>query len=114
MASEGSTPPVRWGLLGTGDITNKVIRGARRSDRLTFVAVGSRTPERAEAYAAAADVPRAPGSYQGVLGDPDVQAVHIPLPNSPQHEWTMHAPRAGKHGLWEKAYTTRVDEAEAA
>ena len=43
MASEGTAAPVRWGLLGTGDITNKVVRGARRSDRVDFVAVGSRT-----------------------------------------------------------------------
>ena len=33
MASEGTAAPVRWGLLGTGDITNKVVRGARRSGR---------------------------------------------------------------------------------
>ena len=114
MASEGSTTPVRWGLLGTGDITNKVTRGARRSDRVEFVAVGSRTAERAEAYAGSHDVPRAYGSYGALLDDPDVEAVYITLPNSLHHEWTMHALRAGKHVLCEKPYSTRVEDVEEA
>ena len=114
MASEGSTTPVRWGLLGTGDITNKVVRGARRSDRLEFVAVGSRTQERADAYAGSHDVPRAHGSYEALLADPDVEAVYISLPNSLHHEWTMHALRAGKHVLCEKPYSTRVEDVEEA
>jgi predicted dehydrogenase len=114
MASEGSTTPVRWGLLGTGDITNKVTRGARRSDRVEFVAVGSRTSDRAEAYAGSHDVPRAHGSYEALLDDPDVEAVYISLPNSLHHEWTMHALRAGKHVLCEKPYSTRVEDVEEA
>ena len=114
MASEGPTTPVRWGLLGTGDITNKVTRGARRSDRVAFVAVGSRTSERAEAYARAHDVPRAHGSYEALLDDPDVEAVYISLPNSLHHEWTMHALRAGKHVLCEKPYSTRVQDVDEA
>ena len=114
MARDGSTTPVRWGLLGTGDITNKVTRGARRSDRVEFVAVGSRTAERAEAYARSHDVPRAHGSYEALLDDPDVEAVYIALPNSLHHEWTMHALRAGKHVLCEKPYSTRVGDVEEA
>jgi predicted dehydrogenase len=114
MASEGSTTPVRWGLLGTGDITNKVVRGARRSDRLTFVAVGSRTAARAEEYAGSHDVPRAHGSYEALLDDPDVEAVYISLPNSLHHEWTMRALGAGKHVLCEKPYSTRVEDVEEA
>ena len=85
MASEGSLRPVRWGLLGTGSITDKVVPGARRSDRVTFVAAGSRTLERAEAYAADKGVPRAHGSYEALLDDPQVEAVYISLPNSMHH-----------------------------
>ena len=80
--------------------------GARRSDRVTFVAAGSRTLERAEAYAAPKGIPRAHGSYEALLDDPDVEAVYI-SPNSMHHEWTMHALRAGKHVLCEKPYSTR-------
>ena len=107
MASDGSNDPVRWGLLGTGSITDKVVPGARRSDRVTFVAAGSRTLERAEAYAVPKGVPRAHGSYEALLDDPQVEAVYISLPNSMHHEWTMHALRAGKHVLCEKPYSTR-------
>ena len=114
MASEGTAAPVRWGLLGTGDITNKVVRGARRSGRVEFVAVGSRTAGRARDYAASHDVPREHGSYEALLDDPDVEAVYISLPNSLHHEWTMHALRAGKHVLCEKPYSTRVADVDEA
>ena len=101
MVSERMMNPVRWGLLGTGSITDKVVPGARRSDRVTFVAAGSRTLERAEAHAAPKGIPRAHGSYEALLDDPDVEAVYISLPNSMHHEWTMHALQAGKHVLCE-------------
>ena len=114
MASEGSMSPVRWGLLGTGSITDKVVPGARRSDRVTFVAAGSRTLERAEAYAAPKGIARAHGSYEALLDDPEVEAVYISLPNSMHHEWTMHALRAGKHVLCEKPYSTRVADVHEA
>jgi len=114
MASDMANAPVRWASLGTGDITNKVVPGARRSDRVIFVATGSRTAERAAAHAAALDIPRAHASYEALLADPDVEAVYISLPNSMHHEWTMHALRAGKHVLCEKPYTTRVAEVDEA
>ena len=91
MASEGSMKPVRWGLLGTGSITDKVVPGARRSDRVTFVAAGSRTLERAEAYAAPKGIPRAHGTYESMLADKNVEAVYNSLPNSLHHEWTIKA-----------------------
>ena len=73
-----STPtPVRWGLLGTGDITRKLLAGARRSPEVVVTAVGSRTIERARAFAAANDIPTAHGSYEELLADPQVDAVYI-------------------------------------
>jgi predicted dehydrogenase len=101
-----TTPtPIRWGLLGTGDITRKLLAGARRSSEVAVTAVGSRTIERARAFAAANDIPRAHGSYEELLADPEVDAVYISLPNSLHHTWTMAALAAGKHVLCEKPYT---------
>ncbi len=101
---------IRWGLLGTGHITEKLLRGARQSDQLEVVAVGSRTAQRARAFAADAGIARAHGSYDDLLADAEVDAVYISLPNSLHHEWTLRSLAAGKHVLCEKPYTRHPDE----
>jgi D-xylose 1-dehydrogenase (NADP+, D-xylono-1,5-lactone-forming) len=101
---------VRWGILGTGDITNSFLEHAREARDAEFVAVGSRSPERAEAFAKTNGFERAHGSYEALLADPDVDAIYITVPNSLHHRWTMAALEAGKHVLCEKPYTRRPAE----
>jgi len=110
----GDRGPVRWGILGTGRITSKMLAEVRGSETVEVVAAGSRTRERAEAYTAEHRIPRAHGTYEALLADPDVEAVYISLPNVLHHEWTMHALAAGKHVLCEKPYSVRpADVVEA-
>jgi D-xylose 1-dehydrogenase (NADP+, D-xylono-1,5-lactone-forming) len=106
--------PVRWGILGTGDINNRFLAHAREAPNAEFVAVGSRTQERADAFANRYGISRAHGSYESLLDDPDVAVVYINVPNSLHHEWTMRALEARKHVLCEKPYTRRAQEVEAA
>jgi xylose dehydrogenase (NAD/NADP) len=106
--------PIRWGLLGTGNITRKLLIGARQSDTVDVVAVGSRTADRARTFAAANGIGRSHGSYEALLADPDVDAVYISLPNSLHHVWTMASLAAGKHVLCEKPYTRRPAEVDEA
>jgi xylose dehydrogenase (NAD/NADP) len=106
--------PVRWGILGTGDINTRFLAGARLTDTADFVAVGSRTVARAEDFAKRHGIPRALGSYEELLADPDVEAIYNTLPNSLHHEWTLKSLAAGKHVLCEKPYSrhpAEVDEA---
>jgi D-xylose 1-dehydrogenase (NADP+, D-xylono-1,5-lactone-forming) len=106
--------PVRWGILGTGDINNRFLAGARLSDAADFVAVGSRTAARAAEFAEQHGIPRTHGSYEELLADPDVEAIYNALPNSFHHEWTLKSLTAGKHVLCEKPYSrhpAEVDEA---
>jgi D-xylose 1-dehydrogenase (NADP+, D-xylono-1,5-lactone-forming) len=106
--------PVRWGILSTAHINRLVIAGARKTSQVELIGVASRDLTRAQTYASEWRIPRAYGSYDELLGDPDVEAVYISLPNSLHVEWSVRALEAGKHVLCEKPLSPRPDEVEAA
>jgi predicted dehydrogenase len=104
---------LRWGVLSTADIAlKKVIPGMRRAARTKLVAIASRDEPRARAAADALGIPRAHGTYEALLADPDVDAVYIPLPNHLHAEWAIAAARAGKHVLCEKPLAMTAADAE--
>jgi predicted dehydrogenase len=105
---------VRWGIVSTARINDKLLAGARLAAGVDVVAVGSRDRTRGEAFAAEHGIGRVHGSYEDLLADPDVEAVYIPLPNSMHVPWSIRALDAGKHVLCEKPLTRRVAEAESA
>jgi predicted dehydrogenase len=105
--------PLRWGLLGTARINRALIPPLRSSPRNRLLAVASRTPEAAAAYAKEWGIERAHGSYEALLADADIDVVYVPLPNSLHAEWTIRAARAGKHVLCEKPLATSVAEVVA-
>jgi predicted dehydrogenase len=95
-------PPLRLGLLSTAGI-NRALLGTRDDcDAVEIVAVGSRDAARSRAYADEFSIPRAHGSYEALLADPELDAVYVALPNVLHHEWAMRALAAGKHVLCEK------------
>ncbi|HEY7667773.1 MAG TPA: Gfo/Idh/MocA family oxidoreductase [Actinomycetota bacterium] len=107
------TGALRFGVLSTADIgMRKVLPAMLRADRVEVVAIASRDLGRAQAAAAELGLPRAHGSYEDLLADPDVDAVYNPLPNHLHAEWTIAAARAGKHVLCEKPLATTVADAE--
>jgi xylose dehydrogenase (NAD/NADP) len=105
---------VRWGILSTARINDKLLAGAREAEGVEVVAVGSRDGERGRAFAERHAIGRVHGSYEGLLADDDVEAVYIPLPNSLHVPWAVKALEAGKHVLCEKPLTRRAAEAEEA
>jgi predicted dehydrogenase len=101
------TEPVKWGVIGCADIAvKKVIPAMLGTDLSQVTAIASRSGERATAAAGSLGIPRAYGSYQELLDDPDLEAVYIPLPNHLHHEWAIAAAEAGKHVLCEKPLST--------
>lgn len=106
--------PLRWGVLSTASINDKVLTGAALASSTDVVAVASRSAAKAEAYAARWDIPKAYGGYENLLADDSVDAIYISLPNGLHHEWTMRALEAGKHVLCEKPYSRWPTEADAA
>jgi predicted dehydrogenase len=109
-----SYQPVTWGIVSTAAINRKVIPGAKESSRVDLVAVASRTQERADAYAREWEIPRAYGSYDALLADPEIEAVYISLPNTLHCEWSTRAVQAGKHVLCEKPLSRHPDAVAAA
>jgi predicted dehydrogenase len=106
--------PVRWGILSTADINKKLLAGAAESAEVDVVAVGSRDLARAQEFARRRGIPRAYGSYDELLADPDVEAVYIPLPNTMHSEWSIRSVEAGKHVLCEKPMSRHTSDVEAA
>lgn len=101
-----------WGLLSTAHINRRLIPAIRAAKRAELRAVASRSLVRAQAYAADWDIPRAHGSYEALLADPDIDVIYISLPNSLHAEWTVEAARAGKHVLCEKPLALSPSECD--
>ena len=95
------TAPFRWGILGVARI-NRALVGPLASHGHELLAVASRSLERARTYADAQQIPRAYGTYDDLLADPDIDAVYIPLPHSMHVEWAVKSAAARKHVLVEK------------
>jgi predicted dehydrogenase len=105
---------LRFGILSTADIARKkVIPGMRTADRVEVVAIASRYAATAHRVARELGIPRAHGSYEALLDDPEVDAVYIPLPNHLHMEWTIKAAEAGKHVLCEKPLALSAADAQA-
>lgn len=103
--------PIRWGILGAGAIAAKVGADIAATGRNTVHAVGARDRGRAEQFAAARGIPRAYGSYDDLVADPDVDVVYIATPHSHHHAHALLALQAGKPVLVEKAFAINAREA---
>ena len=104
-------PPLRWGILAPGHIAGHWATALREHTRQRLVAVGSRSPERAAAFAAAHGAERVHASYEALVDDPGVDAVYVASPHSHHRDHALLALRAGKHVLVEKAFTRNATEA---
>ena len=104
---------LNWGLLSTARINRALITPLRASKRNQLLAVASRTQESAEKYAREWKIPRAHGSYEALLADPEIDVVYISLPNHLHAPWTIKAVEAGKHVLCEKPLALSVEEVDA-
>uniref|UniRef100_A0A6B2L834 D-xylose 1-dehydrogenase (NADP(+), D-xylono-1,5-lactone-forming) n=1 Tax=Arcella intermedia TaxID=1963864 RepID=A0A6B2L834_9EUKA len=104
----------RIGVLGAANIAKTAL-----VDPMAFepngeiVAIAARDPAKALQWAKENHIPQVYDSYEKLLGDPDIDAVYIPLPNSLHYQWAKLAIESGKHVLCEKPLTSNAEEAEA-
>jgi predicted dehydrogenase len=96
---------VRWGILATGNIAGVFAEDLARVPDAELVAVGSRTPQAAQAFADRYRIPHAHGSWAQLAADPDVDVVYVATPHSAHHAAARVCLEAGKAVLCEKAFT---------
>ena len=108
--------PVRFAIIGTGNIAGFHAQSAALVPEAELVAVHSRRPESGRAFAAQYGAEYA-ADYAELLARPDIDAVAITTPSGTHAELGIAAARAGKHVLCEKPIyitTERVDALSAA
>lgn len=104
-------PPLRWGVIGTGWIAERFVDGLQSHTRQRVVAAGSRTETGAAAFAGRFGIPRVHGSYEALVGDPEVDVVYVATPHPSHLPHGLLALDAGKHVLIEKPLALNAREA---
>jgi predicted dehydrogenase len=103
--------PVRWGILGCGNIARQFAEGLRFAPGATLAAVGSRDGAKAEAFREKHGATRAHASYEALAADPDVDAVYIATPHVFHCANTLACLAGGKAVLCEKPFAVNAAEA---
>ena len=108
MSSRSS---LRWGMISTAAIGSEIVPAFQNASGNELLAVASRDPDRARSYAEEHEIPRWHHGYEAILGDDDLDALYVALPNALHGEWILAALEAGKHVLCEKPLTPTSAEA---
>jgi len=103
---------IKWGILGPGWIAGQFTRDLKHAKGAEAVAVGSRTKEKAEAFAKEHGIARAYGSYEELVQDAEVDIIYVATPHPAHKDSVMTCLRAGKAVLCEKPFTVNAAEAE--
>lgn len=101
---------VRFGIIGTGSIAHKFASAIPSAVGAELIACASRTPGKAEKFAAEFGIPAAYNTYEALLANPDVDCVYIATTPNFHYENIMDCIRAGKHILCEKPLLSRASE----
>ena len=101
----------KLGIIGAGWIAEKMAAALAPLEDYCVHAIASRSLEKAEAFAKTWNIPKAYGSYEGMVADPDIDLVYIATPHSHHYPHTKLALEHGKHVLVEKAFTANAAEA---
>src|SRR6266478_6444751 len=103
---------VRWGIIGVAKIaTAKVIPAMQHGEWCEISGIASRDLAKAQEAARELGIPKAYGSYEEMLADPEIEAVYNPLPNHLHVPLSIRAAEAGKHVLCEKPIGMSTAEA---
>lgn len=103
---------MRFGILATGKIAEKMANTTRQVEDAVLFAVASRSEEKAKIFAAEFGAEKAYGSYEGLLNDPEVDVVYVALPHPMHYQMVKQSLEYGKHVLVEKPIAVNLKQAE--
>ena len=105
-------PVLRWAVAGPGWIAERFVQALKADTNQRVVAVDSRSLERARAFAARCDIPKAYDDIADLGTDPEVDVVYVATPHSHHFPVALAAVEAGKHVLVEKPLALNAVEGE--
>ncbi len=103
---------VKWGILGPGAIAHKFARGLEVIPEAELIAVGSRSYERAEAFADEFNVEKKYGSYEQLVKDSEIDVIYVATPHPFHKEHSILCMEAGKAVLCEKPFAINAREVD--
>ena len=103
---------IGMGIVGAGFVGPHHVDAVRRLGFVDVVAVAGSSEASAQAKAEALGVPKAYGSYEALLDDPDVQVVHNATPNYLHYPVNAAAIAKGKHVVSDKPLAMTAAEAK--
>ncbi|MBJ8325712.1 Gfo/Idh/MocA family protein [Streptococcus pacificus] len=102
---------VKYGVVSTAQVAPRFIEGVRLAGNGEVIAVSSRSLESAQAFASKHGIPRAYGSLDEMLKDPDIDVIYVANVNQAHYPTAKEALLAGKHVLVEKPFTLTYKQA---
>jgi predicted dehydrogenase/nucleoside-diphosphate-sugar epimerase len=110
--STARSHPLRVGLVGTGYIAEFHARGIRAADGIELISVCDTNLRSARSFASQWGVPSAYASFESMLREQNLDAVHVLVPPDGHHLIAKMAMEAGVHVFLEKPMCVSVDEAD--
>ena len=104
--------PIRWGLLGAGQVAHKFAEGIRSLPDAVVSAVGTRDPKKAAAFAEEHGIPAAHGNLSDLIADPTIDVIYVSTPSGLHHEHCILCLEGGKPILCEKPFAVSQAQAE--
>ncbi len=103
--------PLRWGILGSGNISRQWVLSLRACAGASVLAVGARELQKAQQFAENLDIPKSYGSYIDLVNDDEIDIIYVGTITRLHREHTLLALEAGKHVLCEKPLAENLADA---
>lgn len=104
---------VRWGFLGVGRVTERMVKAIRARAGHRIVMAAARDPIKLKQWSEHHQVDAVTCDLMDVLQSPEVNAIYIALPPALHREWACRALRMGKRVLCEKPLGISAQECSA-